>query len=346
MPYIPPQVAKSDLSELLNKHLERLHQGKVRDSYDVGEHIGDEMMLVVATDRISAFDFVLGSTIPDKGAVLTAMTVLWLEVLLTVENHVAAYGPGIDNYLPKALRGNRELWKRGLIVQKLNMIRAEYIYRAYLTGSGLKDYQNNGGVLCGYELPEGLHDGSKLPQELFTPSTKAEKGHDENIDAESVITAHGKDAADLGMSVFCAGCDTAETRGIILADTKFEFGRDPEGTLVLGDEVLTPDSSRFWLKTDWEEAQKQSKAPAGYDKQPVRDALKTVVTPFFTDRGKQIIGVNNLSPEDEKHQQWVGEYLLPEEAVASTTERYRKILEMLYGDGNLEAFQANIMGIN
>ena len=239
-----------------------LQSGKVRDLYriDSGEHEG--RLLMVASDRISAYDFVLDSTLPDKGEILTRMSLWWFDQLADlVGNHV------VSTDVPAAVAG------RAVVCQQLDMFPVECVARGYLTGSGLLDYRRSGEV-CGIALPAGLQDGSRLPEPIFTPASKADLGdHDENVDYEAVVEAVGDDAAAelrmLTMEVYAKAHGLARERGIILADTKLEFGRRPEGTTILADEVLTPDSSRFWPADDWQ----PGRAQASYDKQIVRDWL-------------------------------------------------------------------------
>ena len=239
-----------------------LHSGKVRDLYriDSGEHEG--RLLMVASDRISAYDFVLDTTIPDKGEILTRMSLWWFDQLADlVGNHV------VSTDVPAAVAG------RAVVCQQLDMFPVECVARGYLTGSGLLDYRRSGEV-CGIALPAGLQDGSRLPEPFFTPASKADLGDpDENVDYEAVVEAVGDDAAAelrmLTMEVYAKAHGLARERGIILADTKLEFGRTPEGTTILADEVLTPDSSRFWPAADWQ----PGRAQASYDKQIVRDWL-------------------------------------------------------------------------
>lgn len=212
--------------------------GKVRELYSVD----DEHLLFVASDRISAFDFVLPNGIPDKGRVLTAMSVFWFELLAdVVPNHVVAWD---DPRIPAEVRG------RALLVRRLAMAPVECVARGYLTGSGLADYRRTGAV-CGVELPAGLVESDRLPEPIFTPATKAEIGaHDENVSFAAVVDTVGAEQAEqlreLTLAVYGRAAEHAESRGLILADTKFEFGVDKAGQLVLADEVLTPDSSRFW----------------------------------------------------------------------------------------------------
>lgn len=235
-----------------------LHAGKVRRLYD----LGPGRMLMVATDTISAFDFVLRSTIPDKGAVLTQLSLWWFEQLADlIPNHV------LSTDVPDAVAG------RALVVEKLAMIPVEAVARGYLTGSGWAEYQASGGV-CGIALPAGLRDGDRLPEPLFTPAVKAPLGeHDENVDYATIVGLHGEATASelraATLAIYARAEQIARERGIILADTKFEFGRRPDGTLVLADEVLTPDSSRFWDAAQWRPGGQQP----SFDKQYVRDWL-------------------------------------------------------------------------
>ena len=241
-------------------------QGKVRDLYDLGDKL-----LLVATDRISAFDYILQDEIPHKGEVLTRISCFWFELLDgVVENHLVSTDVADlpEQFKPYAdyLRG------RFMLVRKAEMFPVECIVRGYLAGSGLKEYQREGTV-CGIQLPEGLVNSSKLPEPIFTPSTKAEIGdHDENISFERCAEILGdKDAAalrDLSLKVYTTARDHAADRGIIIADTKFEFGR-LNGNIILADEVLTPDSSRFWPGDEYEPGRDQ----ASFDKQFVRDWL-------------------------------------------------------------------------
>ena len=240
-----------------------VYSGKVRDLYEPeGQHPDGDVVLVVASDRISAYDFVLETPIPDKGVVLTQLSLWWFEQLTDiVPNHVVS----LD--VPEAVRG------RAMVCQRLEMFPVECVARGYLTGSGLVEYRE-GQAVCGVPLPAGLEDGSRLPEPIFTPATKAELGeHDENVDFATVARTIGEADAEslraLTLEVYSRAERLARERGVILADTKLEFGRDASGTIVLGDEVLTPDSSRFWPADAW--------APGGpqpsFDKQFVRDWL-------------------------------------------------------------------------
>jgi phosphoribosylaminoimidazole-succinocarboxamide synthase len=235
-----------------------LHSGKVRDLYE----LDDGRLLMVASDRISAYDFVLTPTIPDKGELLNRMSLWWFDQLHElVPHHV------LSTDVPDEVAG------RAVICERLEMFPVECVARGYLAGSGLVDYQSTGAV-CGIELPEGLTDGSRLPEPIFTPATKADLGeHDENVSYDAVVETVGDDAAEdlrtLTLAVYGRAEALAHERGIIVADTKFEFGRREDGTVVLADEVLTPDSSRFWPADEWSPGRPQR----SFDKQFVRDWL-------------------------------------------------------------------------
>ena len=239
-----------------------VHSGKVRDLYrfDDGPFVGK--LLMVASDRVSAFDFVLDSQIPDKGRILTRMSLWWFDQLADlVPNHV------VSTDVPAEVAG------RAVVCEPLDMLPVECVARGYLTGSGLLDYAATGEV-CGIPLPAGLVDGSRLPEPIFTPATKAELGeHDENVSYAAVAATIGEPLAaelrELTLAVYARAESIARERGIILADTKFEFGRRPDGATVLADEVLTPDSSRFWSAEDWQPGRQQP----SFDKQIVRNWL-------------------------------------------------------------------------
>lgn len=276
------------------------YSGKVRDLY-VPAGGDDGTVLVVASDRISAYDHVLASTIPDKGKVLTALSLWWFEQLRdVVPNHV------LSTDVPAAVAG------RAMVCRNLAMFPVECVARGYLTGSGLVEYRESSTV-CGLELPAGLLDGSRLEEPIFTPATKAELGeHDENVTFEHVAATIGADAAaelrDLTLAVYRRAEGIARERGIVLADTKLEFGT-ADGVTILGDEVLTPDSSRFWPAETWE----PGRAQPSFDKQFVRDWLTSPASGW--DRG----GVD-APPE------------LPAEVVAKTRDRYVDAYERLTGE--------------
>jgi phosphoribosylaminoimidazole-succinocarboxamide synthase len=239
-------------------------RGKVRDVYDLGETLA-----IVASDRISAFDWVMPTGIPGKGRVLTAMTIFWLD-WLKVPNHLISTDLAA---LPPAFR-QPELEGRTMLVRKTGVVPVECVARGYLAGSGWKEYLSRGTV-CGIPLPKGLQLASKLPEPIFTPATKAESGHDENISFDEMAKQVGHDtAAELKartLDVYRRAAEYTEGRGIILADTKLEWGRLPSGEIILIDEVLTPDSSRFWPKDTY----RPGASPPSFDKQFVRDWLET-----------------------------------------------------------------------
>ena len=252
------------------KSLPRLGKGKVRDIYDLGN-----ALLIVATDRISAFDVVLPGGIPNKGKVLTQLSKFWFEKLSSVvPNHLLSVD--VADF-PEPFRSQpRVFGGRSMLVKKTRPLPVECVVRGYVSGSGWNDYKRTGAI-CGIELPAGLQESEKLPTPLFTPSTKAEQGlHDENISFDEVVHMLGEDRAEklraVSLALYQQGADYAETKGIIIADTKFEFGEDDDGRLVWIDEALTPDSSRFWPRDKY--------APGGaqpsFDKQFVRDYLLSV----------------------------------------------------------------------
>ncbi len=244
-----------------------LHRGKVRDIYDLGDRL-----LIVATDRISAFDVVLPTPIPDKGKILTFMTLFWLDFLKDlIENHLIT--ADVERY-PEVLKPYKDLLKnRSMLVKKAKVLPVECIVRGYITGSAWKEYQERGEV-CGIKLPEGLKECAKLPEPIFTPSTKAELGkHDINLTFEEMKKIIGEELSErvkeISLKLYSKASAYAEKRGIIIADTKFEFGLY-EDRLILVDEVLTPDSSRFWPKEEYEPGKPQK----SFDKQFIRDWLK------------------------------------------------------------------------
>ena len=274
-----------------------LRSGKVRDLYAPEDE--SNTLLIVASDRISAFDFILPTEIPNKGKLLTALSQFWFNYLEEiVPNHI------VSEVVPEIVKG------RAVIVKPLEMFGIECVARGYLTGSGWKEYQESQSV-CGIALPAGLQDGSKLPEPIFTPATKADIGdHDENIDFTRAASIVGEGNAvklrELTLALYQRAHDYAATRGIILADTKFEFGLDSEGRITLGDEALTPDSSRFWSADEWV----PGGAQASFDKQFVRDWLLAS-------------GWDRMSTPPE----------LPANVVEKTVERYTSALIALSGRG-------------
>lgn len=276
-----------------------LSAGKVRELYE----IDDDHLLMVATDRISAYDHVLEPAIPDKGRVLTAMSVFFFDAL-DFPNHLA--GPLDDERIPAEVLG------RALVVKRLDMLPFEAVARGYLTGSGLVEYRDNGTV-CGIPLPDGLTEASRLDPPIFTPATKAEQGdHDENVSFDVVVEKLGAERAeelrDATLSIYSRAAALAEEKGIILADTKFEFGLDADGRLVLADEVLTPDSSRYWPADSYT----VGKVQPSYDKQYVRNWLTSADS-----------GWDKASDDTPP--------ALPADVVEATRERYIEAYEKLSG---------------
>jgi phosphoribosylaminoimidazole-succinocarboxamide synthase len=298
---VPPIPATEQPGHQADSGLTHLHSGKVRDLYatDTGH------LVMVASDRISAFDHVLATEIPDKGRILTAMSVWWFDQLADlVGNHLLSCD---DELIPDAWRG------RAMLCVKLDMIAVEAVVRGYLTGGGLLDYQATGAV-CGIALPAGLVDGDRLAEPIFTPAAKAAVGeHDENISFAAVVEQVGERTAgrlrELSLAIYSHARDVAADRGILLADTKFEFGlHSCTGELMLGDEVLTPDSSRFWPADQWQPGARQP----SYDKQYVRDWLTSPAS-----------GWDRHSDQPPPP--------LPEEVVTATRQRYLDAYERLTG---------------
>jgi len=280
--------------------INKLRSGKVREVFDLGD-----TLLFVATDRISAFDVILPDPIPKKGAVLNQLSAFWFNKFGKIDNHFIAAD---FDYFPKQLRPFRDqIAGRSMIVKKTKPLAVECVVRGYLAGSGWKEYQESQSV-CGIKLPAGLKQASKLPEPIFTPATKAETGHDENIDMKRCAEILGDDIAEqvkaLSLEIYSAGRDHAEKKGIILADTKFEFGTI-NGKLLLIDEVLTPDSSRYWPADHYAVGQ----SPPSFDKQFVRDYLET-------------LDWNKTAPGPK----------LPGDVVARTAAKYVEAFERLTGE--------------
>jgi phosphoribosylaminoimidazole-succinocarboxamide synthase len=282
------------------KSLEFLHRGKVRDLYAVG----DDKLLVIQSDRLSAFDVVLPDPIPGKGQVLTELSFFWFEKLAhVIPNHLTATKPesvvGADEC--------DQVAGRSMVVRKLKPLLVEAVVRGYIIGSGWKDYQETGAI-CGIPLPAGLDQAQKLPEPIFTPASKAPMGeHDENIDFETMVRTVGdrrlaERVRDASIRLYTEAADYAAQRGIIIADTKFEFGTDEKGELVLIDEALTPDSSRFWPASEY----RTGISPPSFDKQFVRDWLET--QPW-----------NKKAPAPR----------LPADVIRQTSEKYREALRLL-----------------
>jgi phosphoribosylaminoimidazole-succinocarboxamide synthase len=272
-----------------------LASGKVREIYDLGD-----TLLLVASDRISTYDVIHPTPIPDKGNVLTGLSSFWFEKTEDlIPNHVVSVTDGV----PDEARG------RGMVVRKLSMLKVECVVRGYITGSGWKEYQERGSV-CGIELPSGLRESDKLPEPIFTPTTKADFGHDEAVDFEGAVELVGdralaEKARDISIEVYNRAAEHARERGIILADTKFELGLDADGTLTLGDEVCTPDSSRFWPADQYEPGRGQP----SFDKQFVRDWASST-------------GWDRNPPAPA----------IPDDVVAKTRDKYIEAYELITGE--------------
>ena len=286
-------------NDLELKSLKLFKKGKVRNVYDLGRQL-----LIVATDRISCFDFILATPIPDKGKILTQVSLFWFSFLKdTVENHLIS--TDLED-LPASVGDKNKLKGRFMITKKCEVVPFECVARGYLSGSGWKEYKAKQSV-CGLELPAGLKESSELAEPIFTPATKAETGHDENISFEYMKNSIGEDLAnrikDTSIAIYKEAAGYAENKGVIIADTKFEFGIYND-KLILVDEVLTPDSSRFWSKDDYEPGRPQ----LSFDKQFVRDYL-------------ELSGWDKAPPVPT----------LPATVVSKTQEKYKQVLKMLTG---------------
>ncbi len=314
--------------EFVNLPLYR--RGKVRDTYLLTDH--PDLLLSVASDRISIFDFVLSALIPQKGEILTAMNEFWRAQIVgdIVPHDLVAYGSGIDTYLPANLRNNRELQKRASVVRKLAMLPIEAVVRGYLTGSGWESYQRDR-MVCGHRLPELLFDGVQLPYVIFTPTTKEEEGHDEHIDADYVGRKYSPAVERISLQLYQSALGFARGRGIVLADTKFEFGTNGS-VLTLGDELLTPDSSRFWNLDEWRNAAAAYTSPSSLDKQFVRE------------EGRRL-GIKGLDPRRSEDRARVHGFEIAPSICAQTTRIYRHIFSRLAGM-KLEMYQRYVMAID
>lgn len=349
MASVPTHLEKDALPEFLfNEGFQRMSQGKVRNTYTLNE----KYLLVVATDRVSIFDFVLGNPVPNKGEVLTALTHFWLtKILPEFRNHLissainhkfnAAYDMRASFYPDLSI-------ERCLIVRNMknDLYPFEMIYRHHIGGSIFKSYQKTG-IVSGVKIEANLPKWSKLRKPLFTPSTKEEIGHDINVNAQYFFDEMSKQGKnDEAVTVFKMLSDAyakaysyAEEKGILILDTKFEVA----GKMIV-DEILTPDSSRFVLKDDWEKAMEEGRDPYFYDKQLVRDWGAKVPTNFFDDKGEKIVGINKLDPKNPDHVNFVHNLKIPYEIIKETTRRYLKIFELLTGK-TLEEYQRNDMGV-
>jgi len=298
---VPAQIKDPVLLQTDFPELELYASGKVRDVY----RVDNEHLLFVATDRISAFDYVLATGIPHKGRVLTQLSLFWFDFLKAItQNHLVT--ADASQYPPLLRKHDDQLRGRSMLVVKAEMVAVECVVRGYLSGSGWKEYQKTGSV-CGIKLPAGLRESDKLPEPIFTPATKAASGHDENISFAEMVKRAGRESSeklrDLSLRIYQTAAGYAAKRGIIIADTKFEFGNTASG-IVLGDEVLTPDSSRFWPAEKYQPGRAQD----SYDKQYVRDYLES-------------IRWNKQPPAPA----------LPDDVAARTSEKYQDAYRLLTG---------------
>lgn len=279
--------------------MKKISSGKVREIYEVN----DDSLLLVVSDRISAFDYILPAMVPEKGKILNQISKFWFDFSKDIiPNHVIS----VDSKDFPAEFQTKEFEGRSMLVKKLKMLPVECIVRGYITGSGWKSYQADGSV-CGIPLPEGLQESQKLPEPIFTPTTKATEGHDENISFEQVCDLIGKDLAEelrsKTIEIYKKCADYALTKGVIIADTKFEFGIDENGKLVIGDEMLTPDSSRFWPAADYE----IGKGQKSFDKQYMRDWIKST----------------GYNPESNTP--------IPENVIQTTSNKYKEAYQLITG---------------
>ncbi len=279
--------------------MKKISSGKVREIYEVD----DDKLLLVVSDRISAFDYILPSLVPNKGKILNQISAFWFDYIKDIiPNHIIS--TDIKDF-PEEFQ-TEKFEGRSMLVKKLKMIPVECIVRGYITGSGWKSYQENG-TICGIQLPEGLQESQELPEPIFTPTTKAAEGHDENISFDEVCNLIGKDLAEelrsKTIEIYSKCAKYAATKGVIIADTKFEFGLDENGKLTIGDEVLTPDSSRFWPAKSYEVGKSQK----SFDKQYIRDWIKS--TGYDPESGNPI----------------------PDDVIDTTVNKYKEAYKILTG---------------
>lgn len=352
MANIPKGLQFDDLSRYLQLHgLRLLSQGKVRDTY----YLDEQTLLVVASDRISVYDFNLNPLIPMKGMSLTVLTHFWLtKVLSHYPNHLvpSKYGPKLNLNANAAYDLKEDFLyelplERCLVVKNMTgkLYPFEMIFRHHIGGSVYKNYLE-AGIAGGHQLPLGLPKWSKLDYPIFTPSTKVDIGNDVNVDADYFFAEMGKkglekearETVDMLTEAYEEAYEYAKERGIIIIDSKFEVA----GKMLI-DEVLTPDSSRYVSKEDWEQAMDEGREPNFLDKQPVRDWAATVKTPFFDKNGQPIVGINKLNPENEEHVAFVHGVIVPENVISEASERYVRISEMIIGR-TLKEYRETEMG--
>jgi phosphoribosylaminoimidazole-succinocarboxamide synthase len=323
---IPPSVKMDRLGfKLQEAGFKMVYQGKVWQTWTHPKKLPEDKYIRLATNRISIFDFVLNAKIPHKGQVLNQLSMFWDNMLRQngIKTHfVSAWGnnPYFDSKTFTFLKDEEDMGWRASIVDKLDMVPIESIIRNVLTGSANESYIQKGTVF-GQRLPPGMFNGNKLPYLMFTPTTKEACGHDEAVPEKDVFDIYGSDIKTISILAFSLVNAFLETRGFMLADTKLEFGYNKQGDLVLADEMFTPDSSRFFKISEWEEAQKEKKAPSGWDKQPVRDWGKNLNPPIS----------NKLDPENEEDVLRVQNTVVPEEIIQATSQRYQDIYEIITG---------------
>lgn len=324
--------------------LTRTHRGKVRDTYTYQGN--PNQIVVVSTDRLSIFDIVLNTLVEDKGEVLSALTHFWLTVILAkYPNHLirSIHMPRVNRVRDlfenfESPNAYREILVRSLLVQRVDMLPYEFIFRRHLGGSVWRSYEETGKV-AGIQLPKGLQKWQELDEALFTPSTKAVEGHDENITQEQFFDKTGeigRKAVQMLLEVYQIAYHFAKSRGILILDTKFEVGINPlSGEIVLADEVLTPDSSRFTSVEEYKDAMSRGVDPTFYDKEPVREWGRTVEAPFG------VTGLQNLKPLNPEHLAFVDTLEVPFSVVTQATRRYKSIFEMITGE-YLDKYQERV----
>jgi phosphoribosylaminoimidazole-succinocarboxamide synthase len=318
--------------------------GKVRDTYRIPhpDHTGQFCLLVVATDRVSSHDFVLYGSVPNKGAVLTALNIFWATQVLTDFKHdLLAFGKEVRKFIPAGWDPTSDFLERTIVVKELDMLPIECVARQHITGGGLKTYNRTAPhhILCGHKLPAGLKDGSRLPETLFTPTTKAHVGHDEDRNAARVMEQFGRQPENITLAAYKIARQYAEGKNVIIADSKLELGYDLQEkvldpdcrTLVIGDERFTPDSSRFWHKDEWEQAMAEGRTPPSHDKQIVREYCEQ-------------LGISKRDPKNEDDVRWVHEQFIPGLVTGQTSKAYLEIFNMITGQ-SLSSFQKDVMGI-
>ncbi len=321
------QKQKALNERLLSVGMTHRSQGKVRDQFELPNHPAE--MFPLASNRVSIFNHVLNAEIPEKGEILTALTCFWQRDFLrqVFDTDCVAYGHRVTHYLPKELEHDLDLQKRGMVIKKFPAPDVEDVIRQVLTGTGLKSYQETG-MVCGHRLPPGLHDGDMLPYPIYTPTNKSDE--DEHITADFVASRYGAQRERLAIQAFCIAAKHAESRGLILADTKLEFSF-LDGKLYLVDEKFTPDSSRFVSKADWDNRE-PGKFPPSLDKQYIRNwGIKN--------------GINKLNPLDQNDVSYVHGLVVPDDVINMTHRIYRYIFWRLTGK-KLEVFQNEDMGIH